>query len=220
MQTNPQPYDGNDYNAVHARRYAWSLEWVLGLLPAKGGRVLELGGGGEFTRLLREARPDVEVVLSEGDLRSARLSDGRRFDVVLCMEVIEHIHDREPEAGVPTEWQGTGTAHLMAEIARVLRPGGALFLTTPNAASANVLHKIITLQAPMVYRPHVREYTCWEIDALMKAAGLRLERIETLEPWANAMPAGMREKIGAFLRSVGADTEMRNEDIFAVARKS
>lgn len=216
MKTTPN-YDGNDYNQVHARRYQWSMVWILGLLPAKGGRVLELGGGGEFTRLLREARPDVELVLSEGDLRSTRLPDGP-FDLVLCMEVIEHIHD-QARPGIPTEWEGTGTAHLMAEVKRVLRPGGALFLTTPNAASANVLHKVITGQPPMVYRPHVREYTCWEIDALVKAAGLRLERIETLEPWANAMPAGMREKIGAFLHSLGVDTQMRNEDIFAVARK-
>ncbi len=211
-------YDGGDYNSVHARRFAWSLERVLTLLPA-GGRVLELGGGGEFNRLLRAARPGVEMVVSEGDLRKVTLPDGS-FDLVLCMEVIEHIHDQAPAAGeIPTEWRGTGAAHLLAEVTRVLRPGGALFLTTPNAASANTLHKIITLQAPMVYRPHVREYTCWEIDAMLKVAGLRLERIETLEPWANAMPAAMREKIGAFLRSVGADTEMRNEDIFAVGRK-
>lgn len=211
--------DGNDYNSVHARRFALSLEWVLRLLPPNGGRVLELGGGGEFTRMLCDAMlPRVELVQSQGDLRSVRLPDDP-FDLVLCMEVIEHIHD-QARAGIPTEWEGTGAAHLMGEIARVLRPGGALFLTTPNAASANVLHKVITGQAPMVYRPHVREYTCWEIDALVKAAGLRLERIETLEPWANSMPAGMRERIGAFLRSLGVDTEMRNEDIFAIARKA
>lgn len=214
-----KPYDGSDYNSVHARRFAWSLEWVLQLLPAKGGCVLELGGGGEFSRMLRAARPDVEIVVSQGDLRSVALPGGP-FDVVLCMEVVEHIHDQAPAAGeIPTEWSGSGAAHMMREVARVLRKGGALFLTTPNAASANVIHKVITGQPPMVYRPHVREYTCWEIDALMKAAGLRLERIETLEPWANAMPAAMREKIGALLRSLGADTEMRNEDIFAVARK-
>ncbi|HEC35639.1 MAG TPA: class I SAM-dependent methyltransferase [Anaerolineae bacterium] len=39
------------------------------------------------------------------------------FDLVIMVEVIEHVPDKET---------------LMAEVARVLRPGGLLYLTTPN----------------------------------------------------------------------------------------
>lgn len=42
------------------------------------------------------------------------------FDVVVCTEVIEHIFD---------------TDHLLAEIYRVLKPGGSLVISTPNLAS-------------------------------------------------------------------------------------
>jgi len=45
--------------------------------------------------------------------------DGR-FDLVVSMDVIEHVPD-------PLPW--------LREALRVLRPGGALFLTTPNYAS-------------------------------------------------------------------------------------
>jgi 2-polyprenyl-3-methyl-5-hydroxy-6-metoxy-1,4-benzoquinol methylase len=53
------------------------------------------------------------------DMASTRLPD-EAFDLVLCSEVIEH--STEPE-------------RIVAAIARVLRPGGALVLTTPQAFS-------------------------------------------------------------------------------------
>lgn len=43
--------------------------------------------------------------------------DAERFDLVVSIEVIEHVPDK---------------AELLADIWRVLRPGGRLFLTTPN----------------------------------------------------------------------------------------
>ena len=40
---------------------------------------------------------------------------------------------------------------------------GPPLLTTPNASSLNVLHKVLMQQPPMVYRPHVREYAPHEL---------------------------------------------------------
>lgn len=68
------------------------------------------------------------------------------FDVITSFETVEHIHDDE---------------RFVMELARVLRPGGLLVLSTPNA-----LHT-----KPVDGRPanpfHVREYAPHELQALL-----------------------------------------------------
>jgi 2-polyprenyl-3-methyl-5-hydroxy-6-metoxy-1,4-benzoquinol methylase len=44
------------------------------------------------------------------------------FDIVICMEVIEHVADQK---------------QLVAEIARILKPGGRVLITTPNTLNIN-----------------------------------------------------------------------------------
>jgi SAM-dependent methyltransferase len=83
-----------------------------------------------------------------------RLFDGGRIpfedasiDVVASFEVIEHIDDTTP---------------YLAEIRRVLRPGGVALLTTPNAT--------IRLDPGMKpWNPfHIREYVPAELDATVR----------------------------------------------------
>lgn len=54
------------------------------------------------------------------DMEARLPFDDNRFDVVCCLEGIEHVID-------PT--------HLARELARVLRPGGTLYLSLPNLQS-------------------------------------------------------------------------------------
>ncbi|HVI43694.1 MAG TPA: class I SAM-dependent methyltransferase [Chitinophaga sp.] len=63
------------------------------------------------------------------------------FDTVICFQVIEHIKDDHA---------------LLKEIKRVLKPGGTLFMTTPNRRSSLTRNPF-----------HVREYLPQEITALM-----------------------------------------------------
>jgi len=90
------------------------------------------------------------------------------FDAVVLTEVLEHL--REYPADVLTESR------------RLLRPGGLLVLTTPNAAY--VLNRIRILAGRSVYTPlndwlyglpharHAREYTKGELELLVRHAGL------------------------------------------------
>lgn len=76
--------------------------------------------------IARWRRLDPALDLRVQDARRLELPDGA-FDVVVCVSVIEHV-------------AGDGDADAMAEIWRVLRPGGVLHLTTNVAARAGEVH--------------------------------------------------------------------------------
>ncbi|MFT4565895.1 MAG: SAM-dependent methyltransferase [Saprospiraceae bacterium] len=63
------------------------------------------------------------------------------FDFVVCFQVIEHIEE---------------DVEVIAEIKRVLKPGGKLFMTTPN------------INTTLTRNPwHIREYTTPEFESLI-----------------------------------------------------
>lgn len=77
--------------------------------------------GADFSGVaVRLARQNVGIGLRtaffQADAQAIGVSAGA-FDTAICCETLEHLHD--PRAA-------------LAELARVLRPGGRLFLTTPN----------------------------------------------------------------------------------------
>jgi SAM-dependent methyltransferase len=201
------------YEQVHQLRFDLSLKWLESHAgPDKD--VLELGGASAFsTKLSGKCK---SLTLYGDDLRKPlELRDGS-WDIVLCMEVLEHIADTD---GMHTEWQGDGAMILLRESFRVLKPGGILFLTTPNAASITAVHHALRLAPPMIYRPHVREYAPYELDELVRSAGFAIERRETIDVWRNAITAAEHEAIRQFIYHRGYPVDLRGEDIFLIARK-
>jgi SAM-dependent methyltransferase len=96
------------------------------LLPS----LLRAQGRGRWTavdllpdELARWRALDPALDLRVEDARAMSFADGS-FDAVACVSVIEHV-------------EGAGDAAAMAEIWRVLRPGGVLHLTTNVAARAH-----------------------------------------------------------------------------------
>lgn len=212
---NTPTYRGSGYDDVHAQRFELSMKTILDNVP-EGATVLELGGGGLFTERLKAE--GYKVTVPKGDYRYVTFKG--EYDAVLCMEVIEHIHDKEDDT--PTEWRGTGVDHMMASMFAALRPGGVLFLTTPNADSINVINKLIHRQGTMVYRPHVREYTVHELVELTRKAGFRVAHVETHECWDNSMTPEWRRKISKLISDHYGPSGLvnRGEDIFLLAKKA
>jgi SAM-dependent methyltransferase len=121
----------------------WRLGRVLAA-EAVTGPALEIGCGvgGNLGTLTGHGLATFGVDLSERALSEARATlpeahlaaaDGARlpfsssaFDLVVVTEVLEHVRHPEP---------------VVAEAARVLRPGGILFVTSPNYANAAGLRK-------------------------------------------------------------------------------
>jgi SAM-dependent methyltransferase len=146
---------------VHASRYLFAVPMV------KGRRVLDIacGTGYGLDILAAEARAVVGVdadwaaaraaLRGAGAARAVVLGDGGRlpfpaatFDAVTSFETLEHLEQRDG---------------FLAELGRVLRPGGVCILSTPNA----------NYTQPIDGRPrnpfHVHEYTPDELhDALRR----------------------------------------------------
>jgi SAM-dependent methyltransferase len=100
-------------------------------------------------------------------LRYAIDAADESFDLLLSLEVLEHIKDQtEKVFGDIVLFNGSGAQKFVDEIWRVVRPGGLVILTTPNPTCLLALIKLIGYEPPMVYRPHVREYTKGEICKL------------------------------------------------------
>lgn len=99
--------------------------------------------------------------------------DDASFDVVTCLEVLEHL--------------AVDPMRMMAEVNRVLKPGGVFVLSTPNAIRCSNVVNIMLGDHPQGWAPyngfdsnrHNREYTPSEIDLLYRAAGLTPSEVTT-----------------------------------------
>jgi len=90
----------------------------------------------------------------------------KTFDAIFCGETIEHQVD--------TDW-------LMAEINRVLKPGGTLVLTFPNIRTALGIAMLLFFDMPPMYAaryrgPHYRDFTLKTIKMVLNNHGLTLSK--------------------------------------------
>lgn len=135
-----------------------------------------------------------------------------QFDCVLAGEIIEHLR-RDP-------------MHMLFEIHRVLVEGGALVLTTPNAAGLGcVTRALLGVRNPQVFScypypvrapgdsPHVREYTPFELNRTLQAAGFQVELLFTDRIGAREEGSWAWE----LLRRGGFDRRLRGEQIYCRA---
>jgi ubiquinone/menaquinone biosynthesis C-methylase UbiE len=189
MQAVIQPEDG--YHIGHARRMARTLTVLVNEEPK--GKLLELGTSHLVPLVLDKVVPELEVHVTDFqmhlstidkmtiklgehtrecttyriDLETAMIPvENETFDYVLCSEVLEHM-ELDP-------------MFMLAEVNRVLKPGGTLILTTPNIASSWGITKILRgiepyfymqyRHKPALYR-HNYEYTVHSAMALIQGAG-------------------------------------------------
>jgi 2-polyprenyl-6-hydroxyphenyl methylase/3-demethylubiquinone-9 3-methyltransferase len=110
-----------------------------------------------------------------------------RFAVVCCMELAEHVPD--PDA-------------LVGTLARLLQPGGSLFIATINRTPRAFLAAIVAAEyllrlVPRGTHEYARLVRPAELARAARRAGLTLEEIAgvTYEPWTRSARLGSRPDV-------------------------
>jgi len=177
----------------HLHRYAYAATLV------KDKRVLDLASGeGYGSKMLASTASSVtgididENVVSHaagkygaanlrflaGSVTSIPIQESHSFDVIVCFEAIEHIEDQQA---------------LLAEIKRMLKPDGALIVSTPNKA---IYHDESPEENPF----HVKELYFDEFRGLLaryfrniRFLGQRIHPSSSIWPIGASNPNGFHE---------------------------
>jgi cyclopropane fatty-acyl-phospholipid synthase-like methyltransferase len=187
------------------------LDALATLTPLTGHRLLDIGcADGSYTRRLAEGFDQVDAI----DIEVERLDDFREagpgwiavaemsadalsypdntFDVITAIEVMEHVGDVDA---------------VLAEVARVLVPGGRFLVTTPNRWFPFETHKPIIAGKrrrpwvapglpwiPAVHRrfSDARAFTASGLARQASAAGLTMTGHTYIMPPFDASPVGKR----------------------------
>ena len=171
------------------------LEWIDDLVPLKGKRVVDIGCGGGIladsmarkgaevlgidlaTKALRVAQLHALEAQTEGvtyrEVSAEKLADEQpaSFDVVTCMEMLEHVPD---------------PASVVRACATLVKPGGHVFFSTINRNPKAFLFAIVGAEYVLNLLPRgTHEFAKFikpsELAAYARAAGLDLQHTRGME---------------------------------------
>ena len=171
------------------------LEWIESVCPLRGQRVLDVGcGGGILADAMARKGADVlGIDLAEKSLKVAQLhaletqtprvayrlvaaealaveSPGH-FDVVTCMEMLEHVPD---------------PASVVRACATLVKPGGWVFFSTINRNPKSFVYAIVGAEyllnlVPRGTHEYARLLRPSELGRFCREAGLQLQQSRGLE---------------------------------------
>ncbi len=182
----------SDYDRKHQAYFNTSLREMLDFFPEGITSVLEIGcGTGAFGALVKQERGCryFGVELAEkaaihardrldnvvvANIESQSLPFERRsFDCLVCNDVLEHLVD---------PWAS------LQKLTEFVRPGGAVVISMPNVRFSEVVKNLVFRRQweyqseGVLDRTHLRFFTESSIRSLMELAGLKVVRLEGINP--------------------------------------
>lgn len=176
----------------HRNRYKNDLELINEYF--KQGKMLEIGANPyHITFCLKQMEYDItgvdinpnlfqkfidhyDLVIKKADIEKEKLPfNENSFDFIIFNEVFEHLR--------------INPIFTLQEINRVLKPGGILFLTTPNLYA---IHKVLMFNLGKSfndaydefnklnvygYMGHIREYSVSEVRKFLEKSGFKIKKI-------------------------------------------
>ena len=156
------------------------FSWINSVLPKTTESILDVGcGNGAFLRYIKDNAPSIkrlvgvdyslnksipEIEFITGD--AANIPGNEKFDVVVSLAVIEHVHD-------PVDF-----ARILAERCKV---GGDVVTMTLNNSSllyriARVMHRcgMVTPAARLYSLHHLQHFTISSLRSTLERAGLNI----------------------------------------------
>jgi SAM-dependent methyltransferase len=156
--------------------------------PASGRVLLSVPDGG------REARLEVPVAILNIE-KDPFPFEPDSFDVVLCMEVLEHL--------------AYSPSHMLAEAHRVLKPDGLFLLTVPNLLTIKrqvLMFLNRTTEVPYsgygLYGRHQREFAPHEVRGLLLACHYDVLELATANVWPTVRDSRAKGVVNAALNGL------------------
>ncbi len=196
------------------------LEWINARIPLAGKQVLDIGcGGGILTEAMaRKGAAVTGIDLSEKALNVADLHslesgikvryekisaedmaarEPGRYDVVTCMEMLEHVPD--PSA-------------IVRACAQLVKPGGRVFFSTLNRNPKSYLFAVIGAEYVLRLLPRgTHDYAKFikpaELAHFMRNAGLNLDAVKgmTYNPLTRVYSLNQDTSVNYMVASSRAD---------------
>ncbi|GJD54668.1 class I SAM-dependent methyltransferase [Methylobacterium dankookense] len=211
--------DLNSYDNFHGERFRTTVAIYWDYVK-KCSEIIELGGLSRIGKFF-EQEFNANFSSYENDLRKPFELPSESYDCVLCLEVIEHLKDA-PASETDIERIGhfnySGILNAFDEAYRILRPGGVLVLTTPNANSLGTIIRTAWGAPSFLYELHVRELSAEQVKNFALSAGFQMEMFETFECYHIA-DENHYNAIRRLLQEVGCTTDRRDNCAFYLLRK-
>lgn len=169
------------------------LDWINSHAPLAGKKVVDIGcGGGILAESMARKGADVTGIdLSEKALKVADLhslesgiqvryeliaaedlaaKEGGRYDVVTCMEMLEHVPD---------------PASIVMACTHLAKPGGRIFFSTINRNPKSYLHAVIGAEYVLRLLPkgthdYAKFITPAELAQFARQSGLSIDALKGL----------------------------------------
>ena len=152
-------------NGMHSIKTARRCRHVVGV----DGNLESLGVAVRSSRSL----PSGNAEFFAADLERGVAVQGARFDTVVCLDLLEHVHQRDL---------------LLTEIRRALKPGGTMLLSVPNRGTS--WKRRLDRAGLFSYSDpdHKIEYTHEQLSEKVRGAGFEIDQI--LRLWVSRSSDG------------------------------